>query len=134
MRVSDRLELISKIGRELQSRYTFDQLHSYLLAFEIPFMINGPSTSKWSYTKAVLDTQRIDKIIAIGEDLEIGFALGRGIKVISLKMGEDPTGFISVRQALPRRNRTAEEIAIEINNLLLDDTATKQRLEDANKP
>jgi TIR domain len=39
---------------------------------------------------------------------EIGFAVGRGVKIISLKMGEDPTGFISKRQALPRRRRTAE--------------------------
>jgi hypothetical protein len=26
---------------------------------------------------------------------EIGFAVGRGVKIISFKMGEDPTGFIS---------------------------------------
>ena len=43
---------------------------------------------------------------------EVGFAVGRGVKIISLRMGEDPTGFISKHQALARRQRTAEEIAL----------------------
>lgn len=62
---------------------------------------------------------------------EIGFALGRGIKVISFKMGEDPTGFIGKHQALPRRNRTAEQIAAEVDRLLAKDSRTKERLEEA---
>src|SRR4051812_21711821 len=45
---------------------------------------------------------------------EVGFALGRGTKVISFKWGEDPVGFLSKDQALPRKNRTAEQIAAEI--------------------
>lgn len=59
---------------------------------------------------------------------EIGFALGRGVKIISFKMGEDPTGFIAREQALPRRRRTAEEIAKEIADLLAADEVTKERL------
>lgn len=222
MRVSDRLDLISKIGRELQSRYTFDELYSYLWAFEIPQLENGPTGSKWSYTKAVLDTQPTDVVLKIAEDLElqgvspvtpakhprnrdaegkfrlfishiskdkdkakrlkdalakyqiasfvahedihptlewqseiekalrtmeafvaihtpgfsqsiwtqqeIGFAVGRGIKIISLRMGEDPTGFISKHQALPRRNRRAEEIADEMYQLMIEDKRTQDRL------
>lgn len=62
---------------------------------------------------------------------EIGYALGRGTKVISFKMGEDPTGFIGKHQALPRRNRTAEQIAKEISSLLEADPRTKDRLEEA---
>ena len=225
MRVSDRLDLISKIGRELQDRYTFDELYSYLWAFGIPQLDDGPTNSKWSYTKAALDPQPNERILEIAEDLElaaptpaavsglprnwrntgdfrlfishiakhkdkatrlkealaphsicgfvahedihptlewqqeieralynmdamvaihtegfsasywtqqeIGFALGRGTKVISLKMGEDPTGFISKHQALPRRSRRAEEIAAEIKTLFLDDPKTKTRLERA---
>jgi hypothetical protein len=58
---------------------------------------------------------------------EVGFAVARGVKLISLKMGEDPTGFISKQQALPRRDRSAEEIAKEIDGILSGDerTATK---------
>ncbi len=229
MRVSERLELVSRIGRELQSRYTFDQLYSYLAAFSVPRLIDGPTNSKWSYTKAALESQPVEIIVEIAKDLdieppgtvafeevdkpakppqiwqkttqfklfishiardkdkatrlkealaeyaisgfvahedihptltwqdeierglysmdamiavhtkgfsqsywtqqEIGFALGRNVKVISLKMGEDPTGFISKHQALARRGRTAAEIAPVVNNLLHSDERTRERLE-----
>lgn len=62
---------------------------------------------------------------------EIGYALGRGTMVISFKMGEDPTGFIGKHQALPRRNRTAEQIAEEIDKLLTTDPRTAERLKEA---
>ena len=58
---------------------------------------------------------------------EIGFAVARGVKIISLKMPEDPTGFISKQQALPRLNRTAEDIAKELNSILKTDPLTKDR-------
>jgi hypothetical protein len=58
---------------------------------------------------------------------EIGFAVARGVKIISLKFDEDPTGFISRQQALPRLNRTAEEIAKELDGLLSADPMTKDR-------
>ena len=62
---------------------------------------------------------------------EIGFAVARGVKIISFQMGEDPTGFISKHQALPRRNRTAEEIAVEIDAILSKDELTAERLRAA---
>jgi hypothetical protein len=66
---------------------------------------------------------------------EIGFATCRRVKIISLKMedGADPEGFIARFQALPRRGRTAEEIAPEINTLLLDDERTRGRLRAAQR-
>ena len=65
---------------------------------------------------------------------EVGFALGRGVKVISLEMGEQPTGFISRRQSLPGRSRAAEEIAKEINRLLLADGRTIEKLRAVQAP
>lgn len=62
---------------------------------------------------------------------EIGFALGRRVKVISFKYGEDPTGFIGKHQALPRLRRSAEEIAAEIDKLLAADPRTNDRLKGA---
>lgn len=62
---------------------------------------------------------------------EVGFALGRGVKVISLKMGEDPTGFLSKQQALSRQGRTAVDIAKEINGLLWADPLTAARIAGA---
>jgi len=64
---------------------------------------------------------------------EIGFAVARDVKIISLKMGEDPTGFISKHQALARRNRTAEEIAKEVDAILADDARTADKLAAAKK-
>lgn len=62
---------------------------------------------------------------------EIGFAVGKGIKVISFQMGEDPTGFISKKQALARRQRTAEQIAAEIDTILAADPQTAEKLKSA---
>lgn len=59
---------------------------------------------------------------------EIGFAVAKGVKIISLKMGEDPTGFLSAQQALLRLNRKAEDIAKDVFELLLDDEQTSQRI------
>ena len=64
---------------------------------------------------------------------EIGFAVCRRVKIISLRMGEDPTGFISVRQALSRLGRTAEAIAIDVEALLKGDELTATRLLSAQK-
>jgi hypothetical protein len=64
---------------------------------------------------------------------EIGFAVCKGVKIISFKMDEDPTGFISKHQALARRRRTAEEIAKEINALLSTDEMTSGKLISAKK-
>ena len=233
MHVSERLELISKIGRELQDRYTFSDLYSYLAAFQIPRIPDGPTESKWKYAKLALDGQNNEMIITIAGDLglsvsdsasivlstnkvelpknwqdtrkfrlfishlaknkdkatriksaldelgicafvahedihptlvwqneiekslntmeamvaihtkgfsksfwtqqEIGFALGRSTYVISLKMGEDPTGFISIHQALIRRKETAEDIAVMINDLLYADKRTNGRLTEAQR-
>lgn len=62
---------------------------------------------------------------------ELGFAMGRGCKIICVEMGEQPTGFASKHQSLPRRSRTAEQIAEEVEALLREDSRTKSRLEAA---
>ena len=62
---------------------------------------------------------------------EIGVALGRGVKIVALRMGEDPTGFISKHQALSRGNKTAEAVAKELSDLFAADERTARRLQDA---
>jgi hypothetical protein len=62
---------------------------------------------------------------------EIGVALGRGVKIIALRMGEDPTGFISKHQALSRGSKTAEAVAQELSDLFTADERTANRLADA---
>jgi hypothetical protein len=226
MRVSDKLALIDKIGRELQSRFTFEDIDTFLAEYQIEPPIGNTWNSKWVYSKAALSGVPEEIIVKIAAELdmpvagvagallepprnwqgtkalrlfishiskeklkatrlkdclapfgvagfvahedihptlewqseieralhtmdafvamhtpgfsqsfwtqqEIGFAVGKGVKIISLRMGEDPTGFISKQQALPRGTKTAEEIAVEIDRLLAEDRRTKERLAEA---
>jgi hypothetical protein len=63
---------------------------------------------------------------------EVGFALGRGVKVISVKMeAEAPTGLISKHQAVLRGTRRAEAVAEELSKLLSEDARTTERLHAA---
>lgn len=64
---------------------------------------------------------------------ELGFALGRGKKTIALRMGEDPTAFLSREQAVLLKGRRAEGIAKEIDRLLSDDPNTKTKLDEAKR-
>jgi hypothetical protein len=59
---------------------------------------------------------------------EIGFALGRGIRIISLKMDEVPRGFIAKDQSILRRGRDAAGVAQEIASILTNDASTKARM------
>jgi hypothetical protein len=222
MRVSEKLALIDKIGRELQSRFSYADIDIFLAEFDVqtsPISTN----SKWAYSKNALQGHSEETLLKIARELElpqgtstiaddtpprnwqgtnllrlfishiskdklkatrlkeclapygiagfvahediqptlewqdevmrglntmdamvaihtagfsqstytqqeVGFALGRGIKIISFEMGEQPTGFISRHQSLPRRSRTAEDIAKEINGLLLVDSRTQEKL------
>lgn len=229
MRVSDKLALIDKVGRELQSRYRYEEIDTFLAEYGIK-PPSGPVgyNSKWVYSKAALQGVPDDVLIEIAGELdlavplgqaigsseprnwrgtnklrlfishiskdkdkatrlkdclspyaisgfvahedihptlewqkeieralytmdafvaihttgfsksvwtqqEIGFAVGRGVKIISLKMGEDPTGFISSHQALARRGRKAEDISVEIDNILSADIQTASKFLKAKK-
>jgi hypothetical protein len=228
MQPTDRLELISKIGRELQKRFTYDQIDEYLAAYKLKGPAKIDYNSKWRYSREALQNADNNLVLKIAEDLgiavsnrhaasamppnnwkdtnqfrlfishiskhkdkatrlktclspyaidafvahedihptlewqqeieralhamdaflaihtpgfsqsiwtqqEIGFAVARGVKIISFKMGEDPTGFISKHQALPRRDRTAEQIALEIDAILTAEESTRPKLEAAKK-
>lgn len=62
---------------------------------------------------------------------EVGFAVGRAKKIIAFRMGEDPTGFLSKEQAVLRKKRSAEQIAEELDRLLMDDERTRSRMVEA---
>ena len=229
LRVSEKLALIDKVGRELQGRFRYEEIDTFLAEYGL----KGPSditvNSKWFYAKAALSGVPDDVLLRIAEELdvdvpgtkppaarpprnwvgttdfrlfvshisqhkdkaarlkaclhsfainafvahddihptlewqseieralgtmdaflamhtdgfskscwtqqEIGYAVCRRVKIISLKMGnEDPAGFISKHQALPRQGRSAEAIAQHLNELLADDPATGSMLEAAKR-
>jgi hypothetical protein len=95
------LEWQSEIERALQTMEAFVAIHT-----------PGFSKSNW--------TQQ-----------EVGFAVGRRVPIISLQMGELPTGFLLKNQALARRGRTADQVAAEIDQLLTSDPRTVDRLREA---
>jgi len=229
VRIIDKINLIDNIGRELQSRYTYDGINDFLAEFEVAAPENVTVNSKWIYVKKALRGVPTPTILKIADELgmevsaspasaslppenwqdtklfrlfishiskdaqkatrlkealapfgidafvahedihptlewqseieralrtmdgfiamltegfsesnwtqqEVGFAFGRGTNVISFKMeDEDPTGFISKQQALPRRGRNADAIAAEIDVLLAKDERTSGRLAEAKK-
>ena len=223
MRVRQRLELIDKIGRELQARYTYSDIDVFLNAFAVSPPRNDNFGSKWVYVKEALKAVEEKVLLGIAEELdlrlpampssaieppiawqrddvfrlfishialhkqianrlketlapfhiagfvahedinparewqreieralstmdamltvhtegfsqsvwtqqEIGFALGRGVRVIAFRFGEDPRGFISKDQAILRRRRDANGIAEEVTAILTNDAATKARM------
>lgn len=224
MRVRQRLELIDKLGRELQARYGYSDIDQFLAGFSITPPANPSGVnSKWVYVKEALKDVANPTLLAIAEELdvslpsmasayavppnnwadarsfklfishlaahkdranrmkealaphhisgfvaheditptrewqteieralftmdamlaihtdgfsnsvwtqqELGVALGRGVKIISLKMDEDPKGFISKNQAVLRRGRNADGVAEEIVTILLNDAKTKTRM------
>jgi hypothetical protein len=223
MRVKQRLELLDRIGRELQARYGYAEIDLFLHAFGIERPRNVSVNSKWVYSKEALKEVDDKTLKAIAEELElnvpsipsfavvppamwqeegvfrlfishiaihrdkakrlkdalapyhtagfvaheditptfewqkeieralftmdamltihtrgfsesvwtqqeIGFALGRGVKVVALRMQEDPKGFISKDQAILRRGRDAAGVAEEIASSLINDPATKARM------
>lgn len=223
MRVSERLELINRIGRELQARYSYSDIDVVLKNFGIEPPIGESYNSKWLYSKEALKPVSDGTLVKIAKELdldimplltlvgesprpwkdndcfrlflshlavhkdkatrlkvalgkyhinafvahedieptrewqkeierallhmdamltihtkgfsqsvwtqqEIGFALGRNIKVIAFKFEETPSGFIAKEQAVLRRGRDAEGVAEEINTLLINDPKTKTRM------
>lgn len=228
MRPTDRMELMSRIGRELQSRFTYTEIDEFLAAYKLKGPAQIDYNSKWRYSREALQGVDNALLLKIAEDLdlevpargagaavpprnwattselrlfishiskhkekatrlktclapygisgfvahedihptlewqkeierslyamdaflaihtpgfsrsiwtqqEIGFALGRGVKIISFKMGEDPTGFIAKQQALARRDRTAEAIAEEVSEILSGDERTAAKMLAAKK-
>jgi hypothetical protein len=223
MRASDRISLIDKLGRALQSRFGYREIDTFLGHYKIATPREVTTNSKWVYSKEALRDVEEATLLRIAEELdvevptspklaerkprnwsntsdlrlfishlaghkdkatrlkrclalyaingfvahedivptlewqaeveravhamdafiaihtagfarsvwtqqEIGFAYARGVKIISLKMGEDPTGFISKQQALSRGDKSAEEIAEEVDTILAGDARTSAKL------
>lgn len=64
-------------------------------------------------------------------DQEIGYALGRGVLVVSVNRDLDPYGFIARHQAVPGRNATVREVAARIFKVLVQHDQTRPRMVEA---
>ena len=72
MRRIEKLELISTIGRELQSRMTFSDIDVFLAACDVDTSKEtSGANSKWTYTKELLADETDAKVIEIADELDI---------------------------------------------------------------
>lgn len=72
MKVLDRIDLIGRIGRELQSRMSFSDIDVYLGAYGIDCKDFQPSAnSKWVYVKELLADANEELVFRIADELEL---------------------------------------------------------------
>jgi len=68
---------------------------------------------------------------SIWTNQEVGFAYGRGTFILSVRLGEDPKGFVGKFQALRPKSGLANDIAEQIVSCLLVHSQTKQKMQYA---
>ena len=71
MRVTEKFELIDKVARELQARFTYSEIDAFLAEFKIPSPTNVTANSKWVYAKAALHGCPEELVIRISQELDI---------------------------------------------------------------
>ncbi len=72
MKAVERIELIDRLGRELQSRYRYDEIDAYLAAYKIAPPKEVTANSKWVYSKEAL--KGVDSKILTEMAEELGVA------------------------------------------------------------
>lgn len=71
MRVSEKLALIDRIGRELQSRFGYVEIDAFLAEYGIKPPENVTTNSKWVYSKTALHGVDNKTVLQIAEELDI---------------------------------------------------------------
>ncbi len=71
LRPSDRIQLVSDIGRAVQAVMKVADIPSYLRAFGIDAEISGPVSSKWVLIRGILADKPDETIVAIARDLRL---------------------------------------------------------------
>lgn len=64
-------------------------------------------------------------------DQEVGFAMGRGVLAVAIRLGEEPYGFISRLQAFQGEGKTEKELARDIFQAFLKNKQTRRRIAHA---
>lgn len=77
MRPSERLDMIDAIGRELQSKYTFNDIDAYFGAFGVSAPEGADRGSKWVYTKQTL--RLIDERIVLQMAADLGLVAAESV-------------------------------------------------------
>ena len=72
LRVSEKLALIDKLGRELQARFRYEEIDAFLAEYGLKGPSNITVNSKWVYAKAALTGVPNDVLLRIAEELDVG--------------------------------------------------------------
>jgi hypothetical protein len=71
MRASDKISLIDKVGRELQSRFRYQEIDAFLAHYGVKTPTEITTNSKWVYSKEALAGVSTDTLLKIAEELDI---------------------------------------------------------------
>ncbi len=71
MRIIDKVNLIDRIGRELQSRFDYHGIDAFLAEFGISPPENVGVNSKWVYVKVALRGASSDAVLRIATELDL---------------------------------------------------------------
>jgi len=117
-------------------------LQSCLRSFQISAFIahvDIEPTKKWQ-DEIELALSTADALVAIltpgfhesqWTDQEIGFALGRGIPIVSVRMGQDPYGFLGREQAIIGAEIVDAKLAQSIFEIFVKNKQTKKRMAES---
>lgn len=72
MKILERLGIIDRIGRELQSRMSYGEIDTYLKAYGVDVKkTTSGVNSKWVYSKELLSDAKDDVILRIADELQV---------------------------------------------------------------
>lgn len=74
MRIIDKIRLIDRIGRELQSRFDYRTIDNFLAEFGVSPAENVGVNSKWIYVKEALRGVPTDTVLRIAAELDLAIA------------------------------------------------------------
>lgn len=97
MRITEKMSLIDKIGRELQSRFTFKEIDIFLSEYNIKPPKDVAVNSKWVYTKSALQGVSSESVLKIAEDLGIKTSEHAAEKSNAHSVSERKKPYYSVR-------------------------------------
>ena len=126
MKVLDRLGLIDRIGRELQSRMGYADIATFLKAHGVD--TNKPTSGVNSKMDALLVILMPRFKESDWTDQEVGVAVGRGVLVIPVIRGLNPYGFISRYQGLNAQGKTVAAVAGEVFQILVKSPKTRTKM------
>ncbi len=76
MKRIDHLDLVSRIGRELQSRMPYNDIDNFLKGFDVDCSQETSGVnSKWVYVKDLLANAPDETVLRIADELEIDYGL-----------------------------------------------------------